>query len=75
MSQNSLLVRLSEKIKAAKGRFYAAIACYAFLLAIALYKLLPARSYHERFIVGAVLAIFALLIVKTIVHAHDEDSE
>ena len=62
-------------MKTAKGRLFAAMACYAVLLAIALYTLLPVRSYHERFIVGAVFAVFALLIVKTIVHAHDEDSE
>jgi hypothetical protein len=75
MTQNSFLVRLSGKMKTAKGRLFAVLACYAVLIAIALYVLLPARSSHERLIVSAVLGVFAILIVKTLRHAHDDDSE
>jgi uncharacterized BrkB/YihY/UPF0761 family membrane protein len=75
MMQDSFFEHLGERLKAAKGRLVAAIACYAVLLAIALYALLPARSSHERFLVGAVIAVFILLFVKTMKHAADDSSE
>jgi uncharacterized BrkB/YihY/UPF0761 family membrane protein len=75
MTQNSFFEHLSEKLKMAKGRLFAVIACYAVLLAIALYALLPARSSHERFLVGTVIAVFVLLFIKTMKHAHDDDAE
>jgi hypothetical protein len=75
MIQNSFLARLSGKMKTTKGRLVAVMACYVVLLAIALYALLPARSSHERFIVGSVIAIFILLFVKTMKHAEDDNPE
>jgi hypothetical protein len=71
MTQNYFLVHLSEKLKTAKGRLFAVIICYAVLLAIALYALLPARSSNERFLVGTVVAVFVLLFIKTMKHADD----
>jgi hypothetical protein len=62
-------------MKTAKRRLLAVLACYAVLLAIALYMLLPARTSHERFLISAVVGVFAILIVKTMKHAHDDDSE
>jgi hypothetical protein len=75
MTQYSFLARFSGKMKTAKGRLFAVLACYAVLLAIALCALLPARSSNERILVGAVLGVFAILLVKTMKHAHDENSE
>jgi uncharacterized BrkB/YihY/UPF0761 family membrane protein len=75
MTQKSLTGRLLEKIQTGKGRLAAAMICYAILLAIALYTLLPARSQQERFIVGAVVAVFVLLAVKTMAHSEDDGSE
>jgi hypothetical protein len=49
-----------------------ALICYGVLILAALYLLLPVRSSNESFILGVVLLIFALLIVKTIVHSQDE---
>jgi uncharacterized BrkB/YihY/UPF0761 family membrane protein len=71
MTQNSFFQQMSEKLKTAKGRLFAVIACYAVLLAIALYALLPARTSNERFLVGTVIAVFVLLFIKTMKHADD----
>jgi hypothetical protein len=49
-----------------------ALTCYGVLILAALYFLLPVRSSNESFILGVVLLVFALLIVKTIVHSQDE---
>jgi hypothetical protein len=49
-----------------------ALACYAVLIALALYSLLPAHSSNDRFILGFVLCFFAILIFKTIIQAADE---
>ena len=46
--------------------------CYAILIGIALEEFLPARSAGDRFLLAAVLGVFALLIVKTWVHFRDE---
>jgi hypothetical protein len=66
---------LREKIKAANRRLLAALACYCVLILIALYTLLPVRSSQEAFLLGVVLFIFAILIVKTLVHAADDTPE
>jgi uncharacterized BrkB/YihY/UPF0761 family membrane protein len=75
MTLKSLIERLREKMKSAKGRLIAAMVCYGILLIIALYTLLPARSSQERFFIGAVVAVIALLAVKTMAHSKDDDSE
>ena len=50
-------------------RLLAALACYLVLILIALYALLPVRTSHDRFVLWFVLCFFAVLILKTIVHA------
>jgi hypothetical protein len=52
-----------------------ALICYGVLILAALYMLLPVRSSNESFILGVVLLVFALLIVKTIVHSQDDDDK
>ncbi len=66
---------LFAKLKTANRRLLAALACYAVLIGIALYTLLPARTYYEQFILGLVLVVFALLILKTFVHSDDDKIE
>jgi hypothetical protein len=56
-------------------RLLVAVACYAVLISIALYAFLPLTSSNDRFILGCVLLVFAVLIVKTIAHAAHEQSE
>ena len=60
-----------EKLKTANRKLLITLACYAVLLAVALYELLPARTYYEQVLVGLVLAVAALFIVKTLVHSND----
>jgi hypothetical protein len=69
----SLLPLLLEKLKTANRKLLKALACYAVLLAVALYELLPARTYYEQILLGLVLAVAALFIVKTFVHAQDDN--
>jgi hypothetical protein len=49
-----------------------AMACYAVLIAVAVYALLPVRTSNDRFILGFVLCVFAILIFKTIIHAAED---
>lgn len=56
-------------------RVATALVCYAVLIAAALVTLLPVRTSDEKFILGVVLVVFALLIVKTLVHAHGDDDD
>ncbi|MDR1727554.1 MAG: hypothetical protein LBT74_06450 [Acidobacteriota bacterium] len=69
----SLYVRIKARLGAAGGRLCAALACYAVLLAAALCVLLPVRTSNERFLLGAVLAVFAILAAKTVAHSRDAD--
>jgi hypothetical protein len=66
--------KLREKFKGANLRLIGALSSYLILIVIALVVLTPARTSHERSILGLVLAFFAILMVKTIVHSRD-DSE
>ena len=75
MTQFPPLATLRAKLKGASPRLFIALACYFVLILIALYGLLPVRTSDERFVLGFVLLVFALLIVKTIVHAKDDKSE
>ena len=61
----SILARF-RVFSAANKNLLAALCCYAVLLGMALYALLPARTSDEQFIVGAVLLIFAILTAKTL---------
>jgi len=54
-------------------RLLMAMVCYGGLILAALYLLLPVRSSNEKFILGATLLVFALLIVKTIAHSQDDE--
>ena len=69
------LATLRAKLKGPSPRLFIALACYFVLILIALYGLLPVRTSDERFVLGFVLLVFALLIVKTIIHAKDDKSE
>jgi hypothetical protein len=72
MSPNPFMSQLREKIKSANRRLVAAMICYAVLILIVLVKFLPIRSANDRFLLGVVLLVFALLIIKTLKHAGDE---
>ena len=63
---------MREKISRANRRLITALACYLILIAIALVAFLPARTSNDRFILGLVLALFAVLIVKTIAHSQND---
>jgi Ca2+/Na+ antiporter len=52
-----------------------ALACYFLLILVALFAFLPIRSREEGYLLGFVLCLFAILIVKTLVHAGDEEPE
>jgi hypothetical protein len=75
MSDKPAPVSLFTKLKTANRKLLGALACYCVLIGIALYALLPARTYHEQFILGLVLFVFALLIAKTLIHSQDEKIE
>jgi len=75
MTQFPPLATLRAKLKGASARLFIALACYFVLILIALYGLLPVRSSDVRFVLCFVLLVFAMLIVKTIIHAKDDKSE
>ncbi len=62
-------------MKKANRRLLIALICYGVLILVALLTLLPVRSSDETFILVVVLLVFALLIIKTIRHAEEEDGE
>jgi len=64
--------RVRKKIKSANRRLVLALLCYAILIGIVLVEFLPVQSASDRFLLGMVLFVFALLIVKTLVHAGDD---
>jgi hypothetical protein len=66
---------LRAKMATINSRLLIAMACYCILIFIALFALLPVRSSDEGFILGVVLFVFAILIIKTLVHAEDEKLE
>jgi hypothetical protein len=59
---------LRRKLTAAKRRLLLAMGCYCILIAAALWTLLPVRSSDDSFVLGLVLCVFAILIIKTLVH-------
>ncbi|MBN2320121.1 MAG: hypothetical protein JXR49_13645 [Acidobacteria bacterium] len=61
---------LREKIKRLPPRMLIALGCYLVLIIVGLYFLLPVRSQEDRFLLGIFLAVFAILALKTIVHAN-----
>ena len=63
----SILVRL-RAVSAVKRKQFAALGCYAILLGLALYVLLPANTSDEQFILGVVLLVFAILTAKILSH-------
>jgi hypothetical protein len=63
---------MREKITPANRRLLIAMACYFVLIGAALYALLPVRNKDDRFVLGIVLAVFAILIVKTLAHSENE---
>ena len=67
--------RIYEKIKNLNRKLLVALLCYFILILIALYLLLPVYTSYDSFLLGLVLCVFAILIVKTIIHSQDETSE
>ncbi len=67
MPRIALLPLLREKIKAANQRLIIAMCCYLVLIAAAVWSL-------DGFLRAMVLFIFAILIVKTFVHANDTEN-
>jgi hypothetical protein len=67
--------RIIEKIRALNRRLIIALVCYLILIVVALYAFLPVRSSYDRFLLGLVLCVFAILIVKTIAHSEDDTAE
>ncbi len=66
-----LLKDLLEKTKKLNRRLLTAMVCYAVLIAVALYALLPARTKDEAFILWVVLLFFLFLIIKTLAHSDE----
>lgn len=59
-----------------RGRRVAlALACYAVLIGIALAVFLPVRTGDDRFLLGMLLVVFALFIVKTLMHAGGDEPQ
>lgn len=56
-----------------KLRLIIGMSCYGVLILAALYLLLPARTSNEKFILFVVLAVFALLITKTLAHSDPDE--
>ncbi len=52
-----------------------ALACYAVLIGIALAVFLPVRTGDDRFLLGMLLVVFALFIVKTLLHAGGDEPQ
>jgi hypothetical protein len=67
-----LLKELLEKVKKVNRRLLIAMICYAVIIAVAFYGLLPVRTQQESYLLIAVLLVIFLFIVKTLVHAKDE---
>ena len=63
---------LREKIKQLPPRLIISLSCYLVLIIVGLYVLLPVRSREESFILGVFLTVFAVLILKTIVHSNKD---
>ncbi len=59
-----------EKIKQLPARLLIALGCYLVLVIVGLYVLLPVRTQEDRFLLGIFLAVFAILALKTVIHAN-----
>jgi hypothetical protein len=70
-----LVSLLREKLKNASRKLLITLACYAVLLGVALYVLLPVRTDYELRLLVLVLAVAALFIAKTFVHSEDDKIE
>jgi len=57
-----------KRIKQLPPRLYIALFCYAVLILVGLFVILPVRSREEQFLLWVFLAVFAILIVKTVVN-------
>ena len=63
-----------DKIKKLPDRLLICLGCYLVLILAGLYVLLPVETREERFVLGVFLAVFAILIVKSIVHSKTEEN-
>jgi hypothetical protein len=68
----ALLKILREKFGGENRGLIMALVCYLVLIVITLIVFLPVRTSNDRFILWLVLALFAILIVKTIAHSQDD---
>jgi hypothetical protein len=73
MPDKPLIFFLSEKIKSVNRRLLFAMVCYLVLLSLSLYVVLPVQTKEERYLLGFVLFVFAMLIFRTLLHAAKGD--
>jgi hypothetical protein len=66
MEHFEALRKISREKLRENRRLILALACYLVLIILALVVFLPVRTSDERFALWLVLAVFAILIVKTI---------
>ena len=66
----NVIARL-RAMSAAKRKLLAALCCYAILLGMSMFVLLPARTSDEQFVLGVILLIFAILTAKTLAHREE----
>ncbi len=60
-------------MKKSKRRLLVAMICYAVIIAVALYGLLPVRTQQESYILIAFLLIIGLLVIKTLAHSEEDE--
>jgi hypothetical protein len=66
---------VNQPMKKNSRKLIVAMSCYGVLILAALYFLLPVRTSNDRFILGVVLLVLALLIIKTIAHSDDDGEQ
>ena len=71
MSNDRMRPTFLERLKRLPPRLWLALFCYGVLILVGLYVLLPVRSREDWFLLGMFLAVFAILMVKTIAHSQD----
>ncbi|MDI9612302.1 MAG: hypothetical protein QM330_04440 [Acidobacteriota bacterium] len=65
----------NDRVPRLGRRVALAMAGYAVLIGIALALFLPVRTGDERFLLGMLLVVIALFIVKTLLHAGEDESQ
>ncbi len=65
----------NDRVPRLGRRVALAMAGYAVLIGIALALFLPVRTGDERFLLGMLLVVIALFIVKTLLHAGEDEAQ